>query len=90
MKNRALSTGIILGTLFLIASLGSKIYAPEFSGFFDRGHDMQPMPIWVILLILAAVNYLYAFVAHKLHVYDEVGKESADKREQKAGGTKQD
>ena len=53
-------TGIVLGTLCLTAGLGVYLWAPGFTGFFDRPGVQPAMPVWTLLLLLALVNFLYA------------------------------
>jgi hypothetical protein len=89
-NNPGVSTGILLGSLCTIAGIGFLFLAPAFSGFFDRGHDSKPVPFWIILLILAAINYIYGFINFYLEKRSgnklETPRESADK----AGRTKQE
>jgi NADH:ubiquinone oxidoreductase subunit 6 (subunit J) len=89
-KNPGLSTGVILGAICLLIGIGLFIWAPDFSGFFDRGQDTQPMPIWVILLVLAAINFVYAIISRTLQSRESHDKDDRDERPQEAGRTKQD
>lgn len=41
-----------------------RIFAPEFSGFFDRGLSGDAMPVWTLLIGFAALNFVYAFVSY--------------------------
>ncbi len=67
MKNASGTiTGTFFGTLFLIGGIALWIFAPDFSGFFDRGHSEDALPVWVLLLILAALNYGYAGLSRYL------------------------
>jgi drug/metabolite transporter (DMT)-like permease len=89
--NTGFSSGIILGTICLIVGIGLLIWEPGFSGFFDRGHDTQPLPIWMILLILAAFNYIYALITRSFMNRDHLeARDQPDEPHEDAGRTKQD
>ncbi len=64
--SRGLSTGLILGVLFLVLSLGLYIWAPDFTGFANNRGAEPAMPIWNVLLLLALVNFVYAGASHFL------------------------
>ncbi len=67
MKNASGTiTGTFFGTLFLVGGIALYIFAPDFSGFFDRGHSEDTLPVWMLLLILSAVNYGYAGLSRYL------------------------
>ena len=53
-------TGIVLGGLCLIAALGVYLWAPGFTGFFNRPGAQPAMPVWTLLILLAVVNFVYA------------------------------
>ena len=53
-------TGIVLGGLCLIAGLGVYLWAPGFTGFFNRPGAQPAMPVWTLLILLAVVNFVYA------------------------------
>ena len=57
---QAVSTGLILGTLCLAGALGFWYFAPEFNGLIERNTDDSALPVWVVLAILALVNFAYA------------------------------
>jgi hypothetical protein len=59
-KAPGLSTGFVLGTLCLIGGIAMRIWAPDFSGFYNRGLTDPPMSFWSLLLILGVVNFIYA------------------------------
>jgi hypothetical protein len=59
-KAPGLSTGLVLGVLCLIGAIALRIWAPDFTGFYNRGLTDPPMPFWSLLLILAVVNFIYA------------------------------
>ncbi|MCC7130340.1 MAG: hypothetical protein IT297_08090 [Anaerolineae bacterium] len=59
-------TGSILGTLCLVVGIGLRIFAPDFSGFFDRGLSGDAMPVWALLIGFAALNFLYAFASYAI------------------------
>jgi TRAP-type C4-dicarboxylate transport system permease small subunit len=88
--NPGFSSGIILGVICLLISLGLFIWAPGFSGFFDRGHDTQPVPIWAILLILAVMNFGYAFISRILLSRNHKENGELEENTQEAGRAKQD
>jgi hypothetical protein len=53
-------TGTVLGTLCLLGAVAMRIFQPDFTGFFDRGHSESAMQVWMLLLGIAVVNYAYA------------------------------
>jgi len=55
--------GITLGALCLIGGISLWIWAPEFSGFFDRGHSEPTLPFYILLFGLAIVNFGYAWIS---------------------------
>lgn len=64
MKNiPGVIAGIALGSLCLIGAIALWIWAPEFSGFFDRGHSEPALPFYILLIGLAIVNFGYAWVS---------------------------
>lgn len=72
-----LVTGLILGILCLTLSLGLFIWAPGFTGFFNRPGAQPAMPVWNLLLLLALVNFVYAGLSYYLqHKIDQVAKET--------------
>lgn len=70
INHPGISTGLILGIMCLFAGVILRIWAPEFSGFFDRGHESQPVPVYAILLILAAINFGYAILSKKISKHE--------------------
>ncbi len=71
-----LMTGLVLGTLCLIIALGLYIWAPEFTGFFNRAGAQPAMPVWTLLLLLALVNFAYAGITYFLQrKIDQAAKE---------------
>ena len=80
--NSGALTGIFIGTLFLLIGISLSIWAPNFSGFFDRGLSEPVLPAWVILIGLAFVNYIYAglsvFIQSKIHPTKKAGSEDQE------------
>ncbi len=56
-------TGIALGSLCLVGAIVLRIWAPEFSGLFDRGHSEPALPFWILLSGLAVVNFGFALAS---------------------------
>jgi hypothetical protein len=56
-------TGIVLGVLCLLVGLGVYLWAPGFTGFFNRPGAQPAMPVWTLLILLAAVNFVYAWLS---------------------------
>jgi hypothetical protein len=56
----AVSGALIIGALCLLGALALLIFAPDFRGFFDRGHDTESLPVWVVALGMAGLNFVYA------------------------------
>jgi hypothetical protein len=54
------ASSFVIGCLFLVGAIALRIWNPGFSGFFDRGQGEPPLPIWVVLLGLAGLNYAHA------------------------------
>ena len=72
-----LVTGLVLGILCLTIALGLYIWAPDFTGFFNRPGAQPAMPVWALLLLLALVNFAYAGVSYFLQrKIDQVAKET--------------
>lgn len=61
-------TGSILGAVCLLSGLGLLIFAPEFSGFFDRGQSGDAIPVWMLLIGFAVLNFVYALVSHFISI----------------------
>lgn len=72
-----LVTGLVLGIICLTIAIGLYIWAPDFSGFFNRPGAQPAMPVWTLLLLLALVNFAYAGVSYFLQrKIDQVAKEA--------------
>jgi hypothetical protein len=56
-------SGTIFGVFFLISGLALWIFAPDFSGFFERGHSEDVLSVWKLLIGLAIINFGYAAVS---------------------------
>jgi hypothetical protein len=61
-----LYTGLTLGGLCLIVGLGLYLWAPDFTGFFNRAGAQPALPVWTLLLLLALVNFIYAGISYYL------------------------
>lgn len=59
-----LSSGLVMGALFLIASVAVYFIAPDFSGFYERVEAESRMPIWALLLGFSLVNFAYALISY--------------------------
>ena len=57
----------MIGTICLIAGLVLRSSAPDFSGFFDRGHSESVVPIWALLVGFAILNYIFAGLSQAMH-----------------------
>jgi hypothetical protein len=76
-KSPGLVTGLVLGLLCLTLGLGMYIWAPGFTGFFNRLSAQPAMPVWILLLLLALVNFVYAGLSYYLQrKIDQVAKGS--------------
>jgi hypothetical protein len=71
-------SGFWLGIICLGMAVGLLIWDPEFRGLFDRGHNEPPIPIWVVLLGIAALNFVYAGSAY--FVYRKLQSGSGEER----------
>ncbi len=72
-----LVTGLILGVLCLTLAIGLYIWAPNFTGFFNRPGAQPAMAVWTLMLLLAIVNFAYAGISHFLQrKIDQVAKET--------------
>ena len=67
-------SGFFLGILCLVGALALYILEPNFAGFFDRNQGEPPLPIWIVLLGLAGLNFVYALFS--IYMYRKVQREN--------------
>lgn len=80
-------TGTVLGLVCLIGGVGLRLFAPEFRGFFDRGHSEPSLPVWALLLFLAALNFGYAaFSYFVMQKSSRSGKSNPEDDSESGGG----
>ena len=66
-KSPGFISGLMIGTICLVAGLVLRVSAPDFSGFFERGHSESVLPIWVLLVGFAILNYIFAGLSQAMH-----------------------
>jgi hypothetical protein len=66
-KSPGFISGIMIGTICLIAGMVLRVSAPDFSGFFARGHSESVLPIWMLLIGFAILNYIFAGLSQAMH-----------------------
>jgi hypothetical protein len=65
-KSPGFISGLTIGTICLIAGLVLRVSAPDFSGFFERDHSEAVLPIWVLLIGLAILNFIFAGLSQSM------------------------
>jgi hypothetical protein len=60
-------TGYFIAAICLIAGVVMFFMARDFRGFFDRGQGEAPIPIWLVLLGLALLNFIYGSFSLYIH-----------------------
>ena len=63
-KSPGFVTGIVLGTICLFGGIAMRIFQPDFTGFFDRGHSESAVEVWTLLLGIAVLNFAYAGLSY--------------------------